>query len=72
MKKICLCNAVPRDRVIYFKKLGVKTIEELQQHIDICDTCYGCEDDIEALLNSKDESSDDTIDQTEGKDIDEK
>lgn len=47
---ICLCNAVNQTSINQYLELGVSTLEELQQYINICDTCFACEDQINQLI----------------------
>ena len=47
---ICICNVVTDIEIINLVKNGVETIEDMQKHINICDTCYCCEAEIELLI----------------------
>lgn len=50
---VCVCNAV-NDRVIkdIVRKENVKTLEELQSRIKICDRCRLCEPTIHDIIQS--------------------
>ena len=47
---ICVCNAVNQTSINQYLELGVSTLEELQEYINICDTCFACEEQINQLI----------------------
>ena len=49
---ICLCNSVTVEDIKDLVKVhNCKTIENLQAHTDVCDTCELCKERIEEVLN---------------------
>ena len=55
---ICLCNGITDRQIKHYINLGVKSIQELQKYIFICDTCFTCEMDIQAMFDERDKQVD--------------
>lgn len=54
----CICNDVPLiDANYLIKRYNIKTIEELQDKVKICDRCKRCEPYILELIKNNDENS---------------
>lgn len=51
---VCICNVVNKDDL---KKIieshDANTIEDIQQHIDVCDCCMICEEEINDIINNE-------------------
>lgn len=50
---ICICHCVNEARIEACVKEhpDISTVEDLKQYIDISNTCFGCDFDIQEIIN---------------------
>lgn len=54
---ICICNDIPENVIVnILRRTKAKSIEQLQEHIGICDRCTGCTYMLEHMIERNNEN----------------